>query len=53
MKEGLRMKKKWLSLLAVAFLAFGGLTACAEDDESDTEDQTEETTETSEDEAAE
>ncbi|QGH33842.1 hypothetical protein GI584_07330 [Gracilibacillus salitolerans] len=48
------MKKKWLSLLAVAFLAFGGLTACAEDDESDTEDQTEETTtETSEDETAE
>ncbi|WP_163582526.1 hypothetical protein [Gracilibacillus saliphilus] len=48
------MKKKWLSLLAVAFLAFGGLTACAGDEESDTEeDQTEETTETSEDEAAE
>ncbi|SFL54922.1 hypothetical protein SAMN04487943_102167 [Gracilibacillus orientalis] len=38
------MKKKWLSLFAVAFLAFGGLSACAGDDESDTEDQTEETT---------
>ncbi|MGN8647551.1 hypothetical protein ACTNEO_15445 [Gracilibacillus sp. HCP3S3_G5_1] len=44
------MKKKWLSLLAVAFLAFGTLTACANEEESDTEDQTEETTETTEEE---
>ncbi|MGP4042449.1 hypothetical protein ACTWP4_21450 [Gracilibacillus sp. D59] len=48
------MKNKWLSLFAVAFLAFGALTACAGEEESDTEDQTEKTTtETSDEEATE
>ncbi|WP_158413464.1 hypothetical protein [Gracilibacillus boraciitolerans] len=46
------MKKKWLSIFAVAVIAIGGLTACAEDD-SDVEDQSEETTEETNEESAE